>query len=204
MSAAASAYRLGVYGGAFDPPHLAHRALIEIALSQLKLDSLHVVPTGQAWHKPRSLSDATHRLAMCELAFSDLDKVHLDDRETRRNSASFTVDTLRELRQENGQAELFLIIGADQAQAFQTWKSWPEILDLAKVCVAQRPINGSLPTAPVVPQALAVRLHELKMPALDISASDIRMRRASGQSLQGLVCEPVAGYIDKHHLYQSL
>ena len=73
--------RLGVFGGAFDPPHVAHRALVEAALAQLQLDRLHVVPTGQAWHKARDLSPAQHRVAMAQLAFADLPGVQIDTRE---------------------------------------------------------------------------------------------------------------------------
>ena len=64
--------RVGMFGGAFDPPHWAHRALAETALGQLRLDHLHILPTGHAWHKPRQLSPAEHRVAMCKLAFDGL------------------------------------------------------------------------------------------------------------------------------------
>ena len=67
-----AALRVGMFGGAFDPPHWAHRSLAETALSQLALDVLHILPTGQAWHKSRTLTPSAHRVAMCELAFAGL------------------------------------------------------------------------------------------------------------------------------------
>ena len=90
--------RLGVFGGAFDPPHLAHVALVEAAVAALQLDQVRVLPTGLAWHKTRTLSEAHHRLAMTRLAYQHLPQVVVDDREIRRSGASYTVDTLRGLR----------------------------------------------------------------------------------------------------------
>ena len=96
----AQAPRIGVFGGAFDPPHLAHRALLETALDELKLDRLHVVPTGEAWHKPRQLTAAAHRLAMVQLAFGDVPKICIDTREINRVGPSYTIDSLRQMAAE--------------------------------------------------------------------------------------------------------
>jgi nicotinate-nucleotide adenylyltransferase len=106
---------VGVFGGAFDPPHIAHIALAQAALEQLQLDELRVVPTGQAWHKSRTLTPAVHRLEMTRLAFAAMDRVVVDARETLRSGPSFTVDTLAELSSELPAARLFLVIGEDQA-----------------------------------------------------------------------------------------
>ena len=130
--------RIGVFGGAFDPPHAAHRALVEAALGQLELDEMRVFPTGQAWHKSRQLSAARDRIAMAELAFGDLPAVRVDTRETARAGPSYSVDTLRELHAENPQAQIFLVIGQDQAQALSTWREWQELVQLAIICVAAR------------------------------------------------------------------
>ena len=80
--------RIGLYGGAFDPPHTGHHALAACAIRQLQLDVLHVLPTGDAWHKTRALSDATHRMAMAALNFADLPEVLIDDRELLRRGPS--------------------------------------------------------------------------------------------------------------------
>ncbi|MBB1077815.1 nicotinate (nicotinamide) nucleotide adenylyltransferase, partial [Rhodoferax sp. 4810] len=130
--------RIGILGGAFDPPHLAHLALAKAAIEQLQLDQLRIIPTGQAWHKPRLLTDAVHRLAMAQLAFAELPQAQVDDRETRRTGPSYTIDTLHELHAEAAGAQLFLIIGADQAQALTTWHAWEQILRSAIICVADR------------------------------------------------------------------
>lgn len=197
------ASRIGIYGGAFDPPHLAHAALVTQALSQLQLDRLHVVPTGQAWHKPQTLSGAKHRIAMCALAFADLPQVLVDEREILREGASYTVETLRELRQENPESALFLIIGQDQALAFEQWKSWSDILEMATVCVAPRPGDESASSTLTDNHALSGHFVSLPLPPMAISATDIRHRANAGLGLRGLVSEPVAGYIAQHHLYQN-
>jgi nicotinate-nucleotide adenylyltransferase len=195
--------RLGVFGGAFDPPHVAHRVLVEAALAQLQLDRLHVIPTGQAWHKARELSPAQHRVAMAQLAFSDIPAVQIDTREVERAGPSYTIDTLQELRSDNPDAELFLIIGQDQAVSFSHWRAWREIVELATICVAARgEVAGQAPQFEP-PEGLQSRFVTLHLPISDISATDIRRRAAAGQGFEPLVCAPVARYIVLHRLYQA-
>jgi nicotinate-nucleotide adenylyltransferase len=207
MAPVSPGLRVGLFGGAFDPPHRAHRALAEAAVSQLRLDRLHLLPTGQAWHKTRPLSDAHHRLAMCTLAFGDLPGVLVDDRETRRKGPTYTVDTLDEMAQADPGARLFLLIGADQLAAFTTWQRWTDVLRKATLVVADRhmPVADSgrsgMPAEPAVPHL------SLHTPLMPISATEIRQVCASGdahqQRLAQLVPEAVARYISQHSLYQK-
>lgn len=202
-SSKAAPQRVGVFGGAFDPPHAAHVALAQVAVAELQLDELRIIPTGQAWHKARPLSPAQHRLAMAQLAFSSLPCVVVDPRETERTGPSYTVDTLRELRAQWPDAELFLILGGDQARALPTWHQWQEILRLAIICVAEREdLTGASPQF-IAPKSHESRFRRLQMPAMPVSATDIRARIATHQCVVPLVFEPVARYIDDHHLYQT-
>ena len=196
--------RLGLFGGAFDPPHNTHAALIALAVEQLHLDELRVFPTGVAWHKPRQLTPAVHRVAMAALAFSTIPHVVVDDRETRRSGPSYTVDTLRELKAEKPHAELFLVIGGDQARALTTWHEWQTILQLAIICVAERGDSTGFTPGFMPPTALKSRFLRLELPPSAVSASEIRARVATHRSVAPLVCEPVARYIDHHHLYQTV
>lgn len=199
----ASVRRVGVFGGAFDPPHIAHVALANTAVANLQLDELRVIPTGQAWHKVRALTPAQHRLAMARLAFAGLPQVIIDPRETERRGPSYTVDTLRELKAEQPMTELFLLIGEDQARALQTWREWQLIFQLATICVAGR--KDLTPGSPQfsAPDPFQSRFRRLPLPAMPVSATDIRARVAAHQSIAALVFEPVARYIDDHHLYQT-
>ena len=195
--------RVGLFGGAFDPPHSAHRALIEAALTALRLDSLLVLPTGQPWHKQRDVSPVAQRLAMAQLAFGDLPRVQVDWRETNRTGATYTVDTLRELHAEQPGTDFFLIIGQDQAQALQTWREWAVVVQLAIICVAMRPdASGTLPQF-VPPAGLEQRFLPLFAPTMAVSATAIRARCARGDPVVGLVSDTVARYIALHHLYQT-
>jgi len=196
--------RIGIFGGAFDPPHLAHRALLETALNELQLDALRVLPTGQAWHKPQPLSDAKHRLAMLLLAFADLSKVSIDTQEIDRAGPSYTLDSLRFIAAAQPRADLFLIVGADQAAALTTWRDWQSILQLAIICVADRADTTGASSVFEAEKLFPQRFIRLNMPALRVSATQIRTRIGQHQSVQTLVSEPVARYIADHHLYQTV
>jgi nicotinate-nucleotide adenylyltransferase len=197
------ARRIGVFGGAFDPPHKGHWALAHTAVQQLGLDELRIIPTGQAWHKARELSPAEHRLAMAHLAFSGLNRVVVDPRETMRSGPSYTVDTLRALHLEFPGAQLFLILGQDQAQALPSWHQWEEIPRLAIICVAARAgFTHDAVHFDVSPDpSQGFRL--LEMPPVVLSATDIRRSVANHQDVAPLVFEPVARYIEDHHLYRT-
>lgn len=204
MSAAAvSPRRVGILGGAFDPPHLAHLALAHAAIAQLQLDELRVIPTGQAWHKPRPLTAAAHRLAMAELLFAELPQAVVDARETRRSGPTYTLDTLNELRAEVPGADVFLIIGADQAQALTIWHAWEQILQSAIICVADRPFSTGPRAVFDAETAYPDRFFHLQMPAMALSATDIRAAISTHQNVTALVGESVARYIAAHHLYQT-
>ena len=196
-------FRLGVYGGACDPPHLAHVALARTALHQLELDELRIFPTGQAWHKARALTAAEHRLAMVQLAFGALVHTVVDARELQRSGLTYTIDTLRELRAEMPQAEIYLLMGEDQATSLPRWHELEAILQIAIISVASRKnyktAEGNDP-ASNWPNA---RIVHLNMPPMALSATDIRQRKAAEQGVDHLVPDAVARYIDHHHLYPN-
>jgi nicotinate-nucleotide adenylyltransferase len=187
-----------MFGGAFDPPHRAHVALAQAAVAQLRLDELRIFPTGRAWHKQRELSAAEHRLAMARLAFGAVERCVVDEREVWREGPTYTVDTLRELQAEQPRAQLYLVMGQDQAAAFTTWHDWPAIAGMAILCVAQRP---DAPAGTPLPPG--VRVQPLALPPMAVSATGIRARIAAGQGAAELVPPGVAGYIAQHRLYRN-
>ena len=198
--------RIGIFGGAFDPPHNAHVALAQTALAELELDALHVIPTGQAWHKARTLSAAEHRLAMAKLAFQKVPRVVVDDREIRRAGPTFTVDTVQALQAENPGAQLYLMMGADQFAAFKQWHQWQEIMQIAIICIASR---ARFDWSREQFESLNWPEHRilmLQMPSMSVSATQIRQLIAGGlgenQALTDLLPASVASYIAKHQLYK--
>lgn len=194
-----SPQRVGMFGGAFDPPHRAHVALAQAAVEQLALDRLYVFPTGNAWHKDRTLTPPAHRLAMTQLAFAGLPAVQVDDRELRRSGPTYSVDTLRELQDEHPGAQLHLLMGEDQAGGFSRWQAWREIAQRAILCVAGRGTGEGIAALRALP---GVRVQLLQLPPMPESATDIRARLTAGQDGAGLVGPAVASYIESHHLYQ--
>ena len=190
--------RIGIFGGAFDPPHNAHVAMAEAAIAQFNLDALRVIPTGDAWHKPRDLSSGVHRAEMARLAFGHLSKVSIEEIELLRQGPSYTIDTLKALSQEAPEAQFFLFIGEDQGKALGTWREIEEIAQRAIICVAEREMP-SLSGLEVPSHHIPTQ--DLKLPHLPHSATQVRERVAQGQAIDHLVPEPVALYIQRHHLY---
>ncbi len=197
-----------MFGGAFDPPHNAHIALVKTAFAELALDALHVIPTGQAWHKARNLSPSVHRLAMTRLAFENVPGVVVDDREIKRAGPTFTIDTLQALQLGNPDCQLYLLMGADQFAAFEQWHRWREIMNIAIICIAAR-AHFTLATG----QFDAQNGHKcgfvtLQMPQMAVSATQIRQLISSGlgenQAIADLLPHPVASYIAQHQLYKAL
>ena len=206
MGQALTPRRIGLLGGSFDPPHLAHLALGRLAVQALRLDELRWLPAGAPWQKAgRNLASAEHRAAMLALLVGDAPGQRIDTRELRRQGPSYTLDTVRALQDEwaaSGQppAEWFLILGQDQFARFDTWQHWPELLQRVTLAVAGR--AGQAPAAPPALAGMAYRCVPLDLPALDISASTVRQQRAAGHPVSALVGEAVAHYIDQHRLYR--
>ncbi|MEJ7932160.1 nicotinate-nucleotide adenylyltransferase [Ramlibacter sp. AN1015] len=204
MSAAAAApRRIGMFGGAFDPPHLAHVALARAAVEQLALDELRVFPTGQAWHKARALSANADRLAMSRIAFADVPRTVVDARELERSGPTYTVDTLRELRREHPQAELLLVIGADQAESLHLWHDSAEIARLATIAIAERARPAMAPVPFDASQVPGGHWRPVELPPMPVSATEIRARVARAEGIAHLVPDGVARYIDQNHLYRT-
>jgi nicotinate-nucleotide adenylyltransferase len=194
--------RVGLYGGAFDPPHTGHLALANCAIEQLQLDRLYVLPTGHAWHKTRSLTAAHHRLAMTQQNFENCDKVTVDDREIRREGPTYTIDTLNELKESHSDAEFFIVMGADQAQQFQTWKYWQQIASHATLAVAQRPSSTeNLGWTDEWHNQNLIKTIRLNMPIKMVSATDIRSLIRQGALPTEDLMPAVSQYIQHHHLY---
>ncbi|WIT10372.1 nicotinate-nucleotide adenylyltransferase [Paucibacter sediminis] len=199
---ALSARRIGLFGGSFDPVHLAHLALARSALRQLGLDGLRWVPAGRPWQKAqRQLSAAEHRAAMVALLLEGEPRFELDRSELDRDGPSYTIDTVRAwLASEPGITPV-LILGQDQYARLPTWHQWRELLGLVELAVAAR--AGQEIRAAAEVELVAHRMQRLDMPAMDISSTLVREQVLRGGDIKPMVGERVAGYIAQHHLYSE-
>jgi nicotinate-nucleotide adenylyltransferase len=190
--------KLGVLGGTFDPIHNAHLLLAEQAREQLGLKRVLFVPAGDPWRKAfRRVVPAEHRLAMTKLAVEDDPGFVVDDCEIRREGATYTADTLRELHKRHSRDELFLLLGEDALADLPFWREPDAIAELASIVVAPRG-GVVLPELPFD----ADRVVRIKMPYLEISSTDLRARAKAGRSLRYLVPPAVEAYIKEHKLYR--
>lgn len=200
---------LGVFGGTFDPIHLAHLAVAEEAAEVLGLERVLFIPAGRPPHKPgQEITPAKHRLAMVELAIAGNARFGVDRLELDRPGPSYTVDTLEALRASRAAAgaslDLTLVLSAEAFLGLMTWREPRRVLELARVVVAPRdgyPGAGPDFLAEHLPD-LADRATFLDGPRVRLSASELRARAAAGRSLRYLVPDAVAAYIGDHGLYQ--
>jgi nicotinate-nucleotide adenylyltransferase len=195
--------RVGILGGAFNPPHVGHLVCAQEALVQLELEKVVFMPVGQAPHRElEGDPGAETRLEMVELAVADDGRFAVSRAELDRSGPSYTVDTLRELREKAPDDELFLILGGDQAAALPTWHEPETVLSLATVAVVER-TNWSRNAIGIKVGRLpgAARIRYLDMPMMQVSSSGIRRRVAEGLPIRYLVPDRVANYIGTNDLY---
>jgi nicotinate-nucleotide adenylyltransferase len=197
--------RIGILGGAFNPPHLGHLVCAQEALVQLELDRVVLVPVGEAPH--RTLEDdpgPEARLAMAELAAAGDPGLTVSRIELDRPGPSYTADTLADLHEQAPADELTLILGGDQAAALPSWHEPERVLELARVAAVERvdwareEVVRSLAGLPG-----ADRVTFIHMPLIEISSSDLRRRVSEGEPVRYLVPGPVADYIADRGLYAA-
>jgi nicotinate-nucleotide adenylyltransferase len=196
---------LGVLGGAFNPPHIGHLVLAQEAASQLGLDSVLLMPTGEAPHKRiEPEPGAELRLELARLAVEGDELLEVGDFEVRRRGPSYTYRTLEALREQRPGDDLFLLMGADVAAGLESWEQPRRVLELARIGLAARP-GASLDEAAGALERLGAPepAHVIRMPELDVSSSDVRRRVAERRPVRYLVPDAVAGLIEARGLYRE-
>ena len=213
-----------IYGGAFDPVHNGHLAVARAAAAALHA-RVRLIPTGDARHRSPAHASGAQRVAMLQLAIEGMPELRVDTREIERAGATYSFDTLRELRGELGPtASIAMIVGADSFVRLATWHRWRELFELAHFVVAERPgavlpdgHDAGMSDAPAElveatrrrwvarPDALhdsaAGHLLRLRLPLQPESSSAIRTRLGAGESIAGLVPPAVEAYLREHRLY---
>ena len=211
--------KLGVLGGTFDPIHNGHIAAAQAAQEQLGLDAITLIPSRVPPHRhdPTGAS-GQQRFEMAQLAAGEHAGWTASRIEIDRQGPSYTYDTLTELKNRRGEWQNFFIIGTDAFAEIATWSRYPAVLDLANFVVVSRggitlnSLRERVPSAfrnrpPCSPSDLRVldseesRVILVEAHTPDISSTDIRRRVRAGESLDGLVPDPVARYIAAHRLY---
>jgi nicotinate-nucleotide adenylyltransferase len=195
--------RVGIFGGAFNPPHIGHLVCAQEALVQLELDRVVFVPVGEAPHREiEGDPGAEARLEMTGLAVGDDERFETSRMELDREGPSYTSDTLAQLREESPDDELFLILGGDQAAALASWHEPERVLELATVAVFERASWGRNAIVIKIGRLAGARdVRYLDMPLIQVSSSGIRRRVREGAPIRYLVPEKVAGYIEEKALY---
>ncbi len=208
---------LAILGGTFDPVHHGHLRVAWEAAEQLDAE-LRMIPAAVPPHRPQPLAGPSQRLAMLEAALAGQDRLRADARELERSGASYTVDTLAELRAEIGaDRPLVLLVGADAFAGLSTWHRWRELFDLAHIGVLARPGHGGVFEAELAAEWFTRRVDDvavlrtraagailpLEVTPLEISASAVRALLACGRSPRWLVPDAVLALIARDGLYRT-
>ncbi len=188
---------VGIFGGSFNPPHVAHLVVAESVREQFGLREVWWMVSSSPPHKEaEALAPTAHRLAMTRRATEGNPAFRVSELETERAGPSYTVDTLRALQDAHPETDFALIIGSDSLRSFGSWRRPDEIVRRAPLLVYKRP--GALVSAP---PRFAKRIYYAQAPLLEVSGTEIRTRCRQGRSVRYLVPEAVRAYIRTHALY---
>jgi nicotinate-nucleotide adenylyltransferase len=198
--------RIGLLGGTFNPPHLAHLVCAQEAYVQLGLERVVFVPVHEPPHKEVEAEPGVeHRIELCRRAVAGDRRFEVSRIEADVPGRSYTVDTLRRLHESSPGDELTFIVGGDMAHALPTWHEPEAVLALARLGVAEREgVRRADIGERLAGLAAADRIRFFDMPRLDISSSLIRRRVASGRPIRYLVPDAVADYIASARLYDGV
>ncbi len=190
--------KIGIYGGSFNPPHIAHLILAESLYEILQLDRVVFVPSAVPPHKQNdNLLDAAQRLRLTQLAIGDNDRFEVSDIEIKRGGTSYTIETIHALDKLYKNATIYLIVGVDNLVTFHYWKDYSSILDRCTVIAMKRPgFETSRVRKDVLDKAKIVDL-----PYLEISSTGIRRRIREGKSIRYMVPDSVLEEIKKCGFY---
>jgi len=215
---------IGILGGTFDPIHNGHLRLAQEAFEQCGLTKVHFIPSGVPPHRSIPHANITERLDMVRLALQGNATFVMDEREAHRTAPCYMIDTLRTLRADfDMQQPLCLLMGGDAFLLLHLWHQWKSLFELAHIVVMQRagcqPFGNAINKANnalceeykrrLVPASCALRdssagaIFVANMPAIEISATDIRRRCADKKDVRYLLPDAVVNHIQSHHLYTS-
>ena len=199
--------RVGVFGGTFNPPHIAHVNAAESFFRELRLDKLLIIPDYLPPHKELSGNvTAEERLHMCSLAFSHIDGVEISDMEIKRGGRSYTVHTLEELSCED--VELYLLIGTDMLLTLDTWYMPERIFALASVCYVRRESDERLSDEILhkceeYKTRFGAKIFPVKCEVIELSSTELRNQIKEKPNTLQMLPDAVGKYVSERKLYND-
>lgn len=192
--------KIGIFGGSFNPPHLAHQKIIELYIKKAELDKCIIIPAAcSPFKQNESLASDSHRIKMLELLSQDIPNTNISEYEIKKGGVSYTYDTIQFIKNKYPNDELFLLIGYDQLISFHKWTKYQDILSDIKLCVALRTVeadNDFIQEKLRVYQAIT-----LENEFMEISSTEIRDRIKKAESLNDLLPASIEEYILSNKLY---
>lgn len=185
--------KIGILGGTFNPPHIGHLLLADQVKDQLNLEDVHFMPNANPAHvNEKTTIRSDYRVDMVDLAIEDNPEFSLNLTEVNRGGTSYTIDTIKELKEASPNTDYYFIIGGDMVEDLKNWKSIDELVELVQFVAVRRPTFKTETPYPVI---------WVDIPQLEVSSSEIREKVSTNCSIRYLVPEQVIDYIDTKGLY---
>ena len=207
---------IGIFGGTFDPVHYGHSLTIAELLNTIPFEKILVIPNALPPHRENSQASFSHRYKMTSLAFRDIEKTVVDNRENLRTGPSHAIETVKQIIAEEGKTKVILIVGSDSFDGIHSWYKWRELISLVDFLILKRPdmplsknknvqdlISSTRFSEDLLEDRKAKSIFEIEMTPLRISSSLIRENIAKGKSIDDLINPLVKDYLKKHGLYGS-
>lgn len=196
--------KTGIYGGSFDPVHNGHINAAKNFMEELSLDRIIVVPAYcSPFKKGLAVTPSQHRLNMCNIAFGSMPGFEVSDIEIKREDEGFMSDTVAEIRAQNPDDELYLLLGGDQLLIFDRWHAWSKIADEATIAAAARnwDDDSALEAQAAVLRSMGASVVIVPIDVKEISSTDVREAVRRGDDISAMVPQGVAEYIWDNYLY---
>ena len=207
---------VGIFGGTFDPVHYGHSLTIAELLNTIPFEKILVIPNSLPPHRENSQASFSHRYKMTSLAFRDIEKTVVDNRENLRTGPSHAIETVKQIIAEEGKTKVILIVGSDSFDGIHSWYKWRELISLVDFLILKRldmPLSKNKNVQDLISPTRfskdllldrkAKSIFEIRMTPLRISSSLIRENIAKGKSIDDLINPLVKDYLKKHGLYGS-
>ena len=207
---------VGIFGGTFDPVHYGHSLTIAELLNTIPFEKILVIPNSLPPHRENSQASFSHRYKMTSLAFRDIEKAVVDNRENLRTGPSHAIETVKQIIAEEGKTKVILIVGSDSFDGIHSWYKWRELISLVDFLILKRldmPLSKNKNVQDLISPTRfskdllldrkAKSIFEIRMTPLRISSSLIRENIAKGKSIDNLINPLVKDYLKKHGLYGS-